>query len=265
MKTQNENYGQDAPVVTRRLLVIGGLLLACWAALDLLHRQGALPATLGKLRGIPFGPGIAMLLVGFIMIVSSRYGKRLLVRRLVAERAWRGDERVLDVGCGRGLVTVEVARRLTLGGKVTGIDVWSQGDLAGNSAEALLLNASAANVAARIAVDTGDARRLPYADDDFDVVTSATVLHNIKPRSERDRALAEMARVLRPGGEILLFDIVHTPFYATTLRHLGMTDVRLSIPWLLWALPGWRLSARKPTIATPGSDSVQSKNRQRSG
>lgn len=241
-----EDYGQDAPADTRRLIAIGGGLLVAWVVLAILARYDAVPRSVGNLRGMILLPGAAMLIVGLWMIVSSRRGKRRLVRRLVAQRDWRGDERVLDVGCGRGLATIEVARRLVSGGQVTGIDIWSQGDLDDNSPDALCANATAADVAGRVTVDTGDARALPYQDASFDVVTSMTVLHNIKPRRERDRVLREIVRVLRPGGEILLFDIIHTPFYARTLRSIGLTNVRLSLPSLLWALPGWRLSARKP-------------------
>ena len=61
-------------------------------------------------------------------------------------------------------------------------------------------NAVAEGVADRVEVKTGDITRLPFPDASFDAVISMTVLHNIPSRAARDAALAEFARVLKPGG-----------------------------------------------------------------
>jgi ubiquinone/menaquinone biosynthesis C-methylase UbiE len=63
-----------------------------------------------------------------------------------------------------------------------------------------LRNAVAEGVADRVEVKTGDITRLPFPDASFDAVISMTVLHNIPSRAARDAALAEFARVLKPGG-----------------------------------------------------------------
>jgi ubiquinone/menaquinone biosynthesis C-methylase UbiE len=168
-----------------------------------------------------------------------------VARALLDARAWRGDETVLDVGCGRGLVAVNAAKRVPRG-RVTGVDIWQARDLGGNSPRAIRANAEAAGVSERLTIDTGDARSLPYADGSFDVVASMTAIHNIPDPTGRCAAIAEAWRVTRPGGQILIFDIRHARKYAAQLRAAGAVEVRLTGPILLWGPVGWRFSATKP-------------------
>ncbi|MGH3587502.1 MAG: methyltransferase domain-containing protein [Pseudonocardia sp.] len=68
-------------------------------------------------------------------------------------------------------------------------------------------HAAAAGVADRVEVRTADMTALPFADDSFDVVTSALAIHNIPSLGARYRAVDEAMRVLRPGGQLLVADI----------------------------------------------------------
>jgi ubiquinone/menaquinone biosynthesis C-methylase UbiE len=196
------------------------------------------------LRNNGFVTAIICLIMACWMIASSKWLKQRVARALLDSRAWRGDEDVLDIGCGRGLVAVAAARRVP-NGKVTGVDIWQEVDLGGNSPEAIRANAEAAGVADRLSVDTGDARSLPYPDASFDVAASMTALHNIPNAEGRRAAVAEAWRVTRPGGQILIFDIRHARTYAAQLRALG-AEVKLTGPILLWGPIGWRFSAVKP-------------------
>ncbi|MFD0634997.1 class I SAM-dependent methyltransferase [Catenulispora yoronensis] len=108
------------------------------------------------------------------------------------------------MGCGRGMVLIEAARRLP-SGQAVGADLWTK-DQSGNSAETTLANAAAAGVAERVAVHTANMTELPFADNSFDVVTSAMAIHNIRVPEARYRALDEAMRVLRPGGQLLIAD-----------------------------------------------------------
>ncbi len=103
-----------------------------------------------------------------------------------------GAKRVLDLGCGDGNLLEELIQALPADARLTGIDI--------SSAETAIARARYANDP-RIAVDLGDARALPYADDTFDCVVAHQVL-NLFP--EIQVALAEVARVLRPGGHLLI-------------------------------------------------------------
>jgi ubiquinone/menaquinone biosynthesis C-methylase UbiE len=95
--------------------------------------------------------------------------------------------RVLDLGCGEGSLTLDIARR---GAEVVGIDL-SPGmiQVATRRMEIFMPDARAEFVAA-------PAEQLPFQDDSFDVVVGRFILHHL----DMDRAPAEIARVLRPGG-----------------------------------------------------------------
>jgi len=165
--------------------------------------------------------GVACLAMALWMIWSSKVGKVRERERLLDTLVWRGDEQVLDVGCGRGLTLIGAARRLA-SGHATGIDLWRTEDLAGNAPEATLANAAAEGVRERVSLKTGDMCALPFGDASFDVILSQAAVHNVPEAAGRRRAVEEMARVLRPGGTILLADIRNLGDYADALRGQGL-------------------------------------------
>lgn len=244
---RREDYGIDAPTVVRNLLVIGALLLTVSLATNALLKVSFVSRSVltDILRINGLSTAIACFAAAGWMLISSKYLKHRVARRLLDSRVWRGDESVLDVGCGRGLIAINAARRVPRG-RVTGVDIWQERDLGGNSPAAIAANAAAANVADRVAIDTGDARKLPYASDSFDVIASMTAIHNIPDAAGRAAAIAECWRVVKPGGQIVIFDIRHARKYAKQLRSLGAVEVRLHGPILLWGPIGWRFSAMKP-------------------
>jgi len=189
------------------------------------------------------GFGIASLLFATLHLWVSAAGKVRRVRRMLDGMQWRGDEVVLDVGCGHGLLLIEAARRLTTGHAV-GIDMWSQKDQWHNSREATLENARSAGVADRVEVRDADARELPFDPATFDVVVSSLVIHNIRSTDERARALREIARVLKPGGRVAIVDLAHTSEYASTLTKEGLVDVQRSQPGVLFLPTARVLTAR---------------------
>jgi ubiquinone/menaquinone biosynthesis C-methylase UbiE len=174
-------------------------------------------------------------------IWSSRTGKLQMRDRLLDSITWKGDEKVLDIGCGRGLLLIGAAKRLQTG-KATGADLWSKHDLSGNSADAARDNATKEGVLPKVKIDTTDAQKLPYTDASFDVVLSANTLHTL---AEPAKALAEIVRVLKPGGQVRIFDISDTGEYAKGLQALGLTEVSVSAPSWLWCRPSRTVSAKK--------------------
>src|SRR5262249_26038934 len=142
------NYGIDAPGVVRNLFLAGtaGLLLRVSVA------TGLWSGVVGKFEVSRMGVGVAIgcLGMGSYMFWSSRYGKLKEREQILDFVEWRGDETVLDVGCGRGLLLVGAAKRLTRGGKAFGIDIWQAEDLSGNRPEATLENARLEGVADRV-------------------------------------------------------------------------------------------------------------------
>jgi ubiquinone/menaquinone biosynthesis C-methylase UbiE len=140
---------------------------------------------------------------GFFLHTTLR-GKLRIWEQELDRAGLAGTEQLLDLGCGRGAVLIEAAKRLPKG-RAVGADLWSM-DQSGNSPEATLANAAAAGVADRVEVHTADMTALPFEDDSFDVVTSALAIHNIPSRAGRYRAVDEAMRVLRPGGQLLVAD-----------------------------------------------------------
>jgi ubiquinone/menaquinone biosynthesis C-methylase UbiE len=92
--------------------------------------------------------------------------------------------------------------------------------------QATLHNAAVEGVSDRVDVETGDARALPMRDASFDAVVSSLAIHNIPDAEGRAQAIREAVRVLKPGGQIAIQDIMHTGQYMKVLRECGMDDVR---------------------------------------
>jgi SAM-dependent methyltransferase len=106
-------------------------------------------------------------------------------------------ETILDVGCGGGIDTILAARRTGPSGRVVGLDFLPEmlGRTARAASEAALDN---------VEVLEGEMEAIPLADESVDHVISNGVL-NLSPR--KARALAECARVLRPGGKLTVSDL----------------------------------------------------------
>ncbi|MFM8520377.1 MAG: class I SAM-dependent methyltransferase [Solirubrobacterales bacterium] len=139
---------------------------------------------------------------------------------------WRGDppSRLLDVGCGRGAVSILVARHFPET-EVVGLDLWRSRDQSGNSVEAAERNASEAGVEGRIDFETGDMSEMPFPDDSFDAITASIAIQNLKDRDLRHRVISEMLRVARPGARIAIVDIQYAAQYEEDLEGLGADAV----------------------------------------
>lgn len=244
MTREKPDYGLDAPGVFRGLL-IGGIVAAI---IGFCLVRFALRGHSGQLIGISFAvqnTGIGCLIGAAMMFASSRYGKFRVRDHLLNRLHLRGDETVLDVGCGRGLLLIGAAKRLPAG-RAVGIDLWSQVDQSNNSRAATLRNASLEGVADRVAVHDGDMRKLPFADAAFDAAVANFAIHNIHPREGRRQAIREIVRTLKPGGKVALSDMKSVGLYADELRKRGMNDVKISPP-SFWTWPPSRtVTARKP-------------------
>jgi len=213
------NYGLDAPRAVRNLFIVAALgiislitrLLGVWSRHDLI-------AVIARPL---IGAGLSCGAMGLWMVYDSKIGKVREREDYLDKIVWRGDERVLDVGCGLGLFLIGAAKRLKTG-RAVGIDLWQAEDLSGNTPAGTLNNATIEGVADKVEVHTGDARKLPFDNESFNVVLSSMALHNIYNAGERQTAVREIARVLKSGGRVLILDVRHTNQYAATLRDAGL-------------------------------------------
>jgi len=169
-----------------------------------------------------------------VYLHTTLRGKLRIWERELDRLGLKGDERLLDLGCGRGMVLIEAARRLSTG-RAVGVDLWSGKDQSGNKPQATLGNAAAAGVADRVEVHTADMTALPFADGVFDVVTSALAIHNIPSPERRYRAVDEAMRVLRPGGQLLVADF--SPMARKYAAHLGQCELRALGPGYWYGAP----------------------------
>lgn len=208
------DYGIDAPGVVRNLFLVS----VPFFFLSILSFQIENPIWfwLGLLYTLL--AGLSLFLTGCWMLYATRLTKPKIARQLIADLNLRGNEKLLDLGCGRGLFLIEAAKRLP-NGKATGIDLWQKKDQSGNSIEQTLRNMQLEKVNCEI--KTGDLRSLPFEDASFDAIVSSLVIHNIPDGEGRERALSEMLRVLKPGGQFTLLDFRHVKQYAEFLCTQG--------------------------------------------
>lgn len=218
------NYGLDAPGLMKGFFAAGAVaFLLTGAALFFFVSTSVVASIAAAILAVAAGYFLGM---GCLMLFWSRRVKLQTRERMLDEIAWRGDERVLDVGCGRGLMLVAAAHRIPRG-EAIGIDIWRTEDQSCNSPAGAIENAAIEGVLARIRVETADMRALPFSDASFDVVVSHWSVHNLYQAADRSRALAEMWRVLRPGGAIMIGDIAFHHEYLAALEHLGFMECRL--------------------------------------
>jgi len=252
-RTDGPRFGIDAPYVLA-LTSTAGLLgaVGAWAAF------ASASTELGWVLAAP--SAVALLVAGSHVHTTLR-GKLMAWEKVLDQLDLAGAERVLDLGCGRGAVLVQVARRLT-SGSVVGIDIWRRADQSGNSHAAACGNSVAAGVAPRVKVLTADMTDLPFADGSFDVVLSSMAIHNVRAASGRACAIAEAVRVLRPHGRIAIADLRSGTEYRDCLRRAGITQVReRDLGWRAWwggpFVPTILVTAEKPPPWTPVRDAEE--------
>jgi ubiquinone/menaquinone biosynthesis C-methylase UbiE len=122
---------------------------------------------------------------------------RALKRRVLACAQLAGAEDVLDVGCGTGTLAVAAALAAPTA-KVTGLDA--------DPSILEMARRRASSNGLEIAFHEGMSDALPYGDASFDVVLSTLFFHHLTDEAKRASA-AELVRVLRPGGRVVVADL----------------------------------------------------------
>jgi arsenite methyltransferase len=248
MREQQADYGYDGSfqTVSARGQVVGvavsatALFAATGFALARGHRLAA---------AIAAASATEILATAASFIYATRSGKFRVWSGVLDDLGLRGDETVLDLGCGRGAVLLAVAKRLPAG-RAIGVDLW-RADQTDNSQHATLTNAALEGVSDRIELHTADMTALPLADNSVDAVVSNLAIHNIPEHAGRRRALQEAIRVLRPGGRLAIGDLWETRQHAEQLRELGWRDVRRrNLGWRMWYGGPW-FSTRLVTATKP--------------
>ncbi|MBE6025977.1 MAG: class I SAM-dependent methyltransferase [Clostridiales bacterium] len=135
----------------------------------------------------------------------------------------------LDVGCGSGALTIACAKK-NPNASMIGIDRW--GKEYASFSKALCESNAAAEGVANVSFRQGDALKLDFPDETFDLVTSNYVYHNI-PSKDRQAILLETLRTLKKGGTFAIHDIMSRSKYGDMegfvkkLELMGYEDVQL--------------------------------------
>jgi len=130
-------------------------------------------------------------------IFSFRGQTRKLRQKTLALAQLQPGEQALDVGCGTGTLAIEVARCVGRKGRVVGIDP--------GTAQIARARAKAARRHLSIEFQIGVIEQLPFPDQTFDVVFSTLMMHHL-PAPLKRQGLVEIARVLKPGGRLVIAD-----------------------------------------------------------
>jgi arsenite methyltransferase len=182
------------------------------------------PVLAGVCAGISILAGGAYVGIFFFIRWFTGLERRLKDReKLLDMFPFRGDEIILDVGCGNGILILNAAKRLTTG-QAIGIDIWtkSSGD---GWPDAFFKNAEIEGVADRVSLENEDVRKLPYDNESFDIILAGLTMHHISPGPNTEKALSEVTRVLKAGGRLVIYDEPFTIFYFTKLMRKNGFDI----------------------------------------
>jgi SAM-dependent methyltransferase len=155
-------------------------------------------------RWIPvLAGGVALWALAGLIITHAVFRINLPVEPPTPRFLASGSGRVLDAGAGSGRAAVGVLLSRPKA-TVTGLDIYSgYWGIDENTPERFMANARIAGAADRADVRTGDMREMPFTDAEFDAVVSVAAIDHLRQEGIV-RSLAEMSRVLKPGGEVLL-------------------------------------------------------------
>ena len=113
--------------------------------------------------------------------------------------------KLLDIGCGSGALIIKAAKKMPNMTEV-GIDYWGN-DWSDYSKKLCESNAEVECVSDRITFLQGSAAKLPFGNDEFDVLISCLTFHEVKDTPDKELLLCEALRVLKHGGEFIFLDL----------------------------------------------------------
>lgn len=184
-----------------------------------------------KYIDIVFAIGLTLQVIFYLH--TSLRGKFRIWRRLVAQLP-TPPGRVLDVGCGRGMVLI-TALTAYQHAEGVGLDLWRSRDQTGNDPLTTMENAQLNHVEKRVQLVTESMADMSLPSDSFDAVLANVAIQNIKSRDGRRDAVANIYRVTKPGGQIRIVDIQFIKEYRDDLVALGAIDVKTK--W--FGMSGW--------------------------
>ena len=163
--------------------------------------------------------------------IAPSYDRLNHLLSLGADKAWRrrslrgavtpdSPQNILDIACGTGDFSIEIARKMHPGSHVTSVDISEK------MLEIMKDKVLAHNMGNIISIVNADAIILPFPDNFFNLATIAFGIRNFE---DRQAALKEILRVLAPGGKLLILELSQPS--APLLRKSSAVGVAKLAPW----------------------------------
>ncbi len=165
---------------------------------------------LPQLRFLSVAAGACFLVAGYFAYARYRFSPaggniQAQVQALALARLdWTGEGQALDIGCGNGPLTIELARHYPVA-QVVGIDYW--GEMWEYAQGVCERNAALAGVAGRVSFRKASAAALPFEGEAFDAAVSNLVFHEVKEARDKRELIREALRVVKPGGVFAFQDL----------------------------------------------------------
>lgn len=192
---EKPEYGNWVP---KRLIYIPGVVGVVFLGLVLLFPILVIPATLSFFVSVYFA---------YARYLFSPQGGKVedQVRKLVLGHLdWGGEGQALDIGCGNGALTVNLAQKYPRA-RVFGIDYWGgKWEYSKNICER---NARIEGVNERVTFQKASASVLPFSEEHFDAVVSNLVFHEVRDVADKRELIREALRVVRKGGKFVFQDL----------------------------------------------------------
>lgn len=195
------NYGNW---VSSRIILAPAVFGLIFAAISFLSLYLLIPA------------GAFLLVAGYFAYTRRLFspkGRNLQekIRSLVLNHIeWTKSGTALDIGCGSGALTIGLAKKFSQL-KVVGTDYW--GGSWQYSQSLCLSNAQIENVEHRVSFQKASASALPFANQEFDIVVSNLVFHEVRDSSNKIDLIKEALRVLKKGGKFVFQDLFFIRHY----------------------------------------------------
>ncbi len=200
MSEEKPKYGWYVKNLILTFNIIGSFGLAAFIiGLILLGMLGVILSIIGITLMVLFlWPGLGLAAMNIILGKedSEDWGMEMLSKIQ--------SPSVLDIGCGTGRTAIKIAKSLPKGCHLNGIDIYNVNAISGNSLETVNRNAELEGVSDKSKFQYGSATEIPFEDNKFNIVNLSSVLHEVHDYEDKERAMKEIHRVLKPKGFLII-------------------------------------------------------------